>query len=103
MTTNNRRFEAALLEAIDEALISILGESGKGVVYYYLQNSCTLRKENIPENTEVFIEFLNKLFGTGAKLIENTILQNLSRKLGINPEQAKNDKLTDLLRKIKHE
>ncbi|MEM3551660.1 MAG: hypothetical protein QXV01_11290 [Candidatus Bathyarchaeia archaeon] len=100
--TSKREFNTVLIDVVDEALQTILGESGKEVVYYYLKNSYTLRKEDIPENPELFTEFLNKLFGAGTKIIENTILKNLCLKLGIKYNEAKNAKLTDLLREISH-
>ncbi|MEM3703345.1 MAG: hypothetical protein QXX79_02840 [Candidatus Bathyarchaeia archaeon] len=105
LTIDDGRLEAVLIETVDEALQAILGESGKEVVYYYLQNAYALRKENIPENLEAFTEFLNRLFGAGAKLIENTILKNLCHKLGIKPEKAENTKLTEFIKKsiIKNE
>ncbi|MGB9960055.1 MAG: hypothetical protein ACPLKQ_06010 [Candidatus Bathyarchaeales archaeon] len=102
MTTNNKQWDEILLEAVDEALQTVLGESGKEVIYYYFQNSYAIKKEDIPEKPELFIEFLKKLFGVGAELIENTILKNLCQKLGIKPEQAENAKLAEFLRKINH-
>ncbi|MEM0007901.1 MAG: hypothetical protein QXR89_06530 [Candidatus Bathyarchaeia archaeon] len=98
--TSKKEFNTVLIEAIDEALQTTLGESGKEVVYYYLKSSYALRKEDIPENPELFTEFLNRLFGAGAKIIENAILKNLCLKLGIKYEEAKNAKLADFMREI---
>ncbi|MEM3551760.1 MAG: hypothetical protein QXN87_08730 [Candidatus Bathyarchaeia archaeon] len=100
MPIHKKGFNALLLEALDEGLQSTLGESGKTVVYYHFQNSCGVRREGIPEKPEVFSEFLNRLFGFGAKIIEEAILKSLCSKLGIEYEEVKNAKFTDYLRKL---
>ncbi|MEM2103791.1 MAG: hypothetical protein QW717_02720 [Candidatus Bathyarchaeia archaeon] len=100
MPPKENGFGAILLEAIDEALQSTLGESGKTVVYYHFQKNSGVEREDIPEKPEVFIEFLNRLFGFGAKIIEEAIVKSLCSKLGIEYEEAKNAKFTDYLRKL---
>jgi len=93
-------FEVILLEAIDESLKSMLGESGKELVYYQLKNSYGLRRENVPEKPELFAECLYGLFGLGAKIIEATILKNLCVKLKIKYEEKKNAKFADCIKDI---
>lgn len=62
MTKKSLSFKEALIEAVDEGLL-ILGESGREVVYFHLQHSYGLKKENIPENPEIFMGCLRKIFG----------------------------------------
>ncbi len=80
MTKKETLFKEALVEAIDEGLL-ILGESGRDVVYFHLQHSYGLRKENIPDNPEIFAECLRKIFGLGAQVIEKSIIKVLCSKL----------------------
>ncbi len=98
MPSPEKEFEAILLEAIDESLKSMLGESGKELVYYQLKNSFGLRKENVPEKPELFSECLYSLFGLGAKIIEATILKKLCIKLKIKYEENKDIKFADYIK-----
>ena len=99
MAASRSEFNALLFEAVDEGLKAVLGETGKEVVYYHLQSVYGLRKESISEHPETLIEFLNRLFGAGAELIEMVILKKLCLKLGITHETAENIKLIDFIRK----
>ncbi len=80
------RFSRALLEAVDEGLL-VLGSSVKDTVYYYVERSCGLRRERIPERLEDFHSALQGLFGAGAKVIEKLIAQKLYAILGLNFEE----------------
>lgn len=81
-------FKKALLAAIDEGLLT-LGESGKEAIYFHLQNLCSLKREDIPEKPEIFMEGLQKIFGLGAKVIEKAIVKSLYVKLGLGFKEKK--------------
>lgn len=100
MTKKRVSFKEALIEAVDEGLL-MLGESGRDVVYFHLQHSYGLRKENIPENPEIFTECLRKIFGLGAQVIEKSIVKVLCRKLEIEYVENKNYTFTQYLSEIK--
>jgi hypothetical protein len=82
LTKTKKSFNEVLLEAVDEGLL-IIGESGRKAIYFHLQNSYSLRKEDIPDKPEVFVEGLRKIFGLGAQAIEKSIVRCLCDKLGI--------------------
>jgi hypothetical protein len=82
------KFEEVLVEAVDEGLL-MLGESGREIVYYQLQNSYGVEKEGIPNNLEVFTECLKKIFGSGSMSIEQSIIKILYRKIGIEYVEKK--------------
>jgi hypothetical protein len=96
---SKKHLDATVLEALDEGLKSILGESGKKIVYFHLQNSHGLRREEILEKPELLNECLNMLFGYGAKVIENAILKTLSFKLKIKYKE-KNVKFAEYIKDI---
>lgn len=100
---DDKQLRAILIEVVDESLKSVIGESGREVVYYYLQSSYAIRRENIPENLEAFTEFINSFFGLGAKIIEKTIIRNLCLKLGIRTKQMEDVKLTQFIKSIRGE
>lgn len=76
-------FEEALLEAIDEGL-SLLGESSKKAVYFHLEKAFEINRETIPHKIEDFVSALEKIFGTGAKIVEIQIMKCLFKKVGCN-------------------
>ena len=77
-------FEEVLLEAIDDGF-SLLGESGKLAIYFYLEDNYNISKQDIPDRIEYFAEALEAIFGYGAKLLEINIMKNLFRKMGYVP------------------
>lgn len=86
-----------LLEAVDEGLL-ILGESSRKAIYFHLQHTYSLTREDIPDKPNVFAEDLRKIFGDGAKTIEESIVQSLYRKLGTRYTEKKNYRLEDYVK-----
>ncbi|NWG10829.1 hypothetical protein HXY33_03635 [Candidatus Bathyarchaeota archaeon] len=89
MSRPQNLFQQALLEAVDNGLLT-LGESGRKAVYFHLQNIYSLKKEDIADKPEVFAEGLRKIFGVGAAVIEKATVKSLYEKLGIKYEEKKN-------------
>jgi len=85
-----------LLEAVDEGLL-ILGESARKAIYFHLQNGCSLPREDIPDKPEMFAEGLKKMFGAGAKVIEESVVKILYGKLGIEYKERENTCFVDYL------
>jgi hypothetical protein len=75
------KFEEVLLEAIDEGL-SLLGESSKQAVYFHLEKTFKMNRVDIPYRIEEFTDAIEKIFGTGAKIIEIQIMKCLFKKVG---------------------
>jgi len=73
----------SLLEAIDEGL-TILGESSRDAIYFHLQSMVALKREDVPDNLELFAEGLRRIFGEGAKVIEQAVVTSVCKKLKIN-------------------
>ncbi len=61
-------FEELLMEAIDEGL-SLLGESAKQAVYFYLEKTFKMNRLDIPYKIEEFTDEVEKIFGSGAKIV----------------------------------
>jgi len=88
MTQRMEAFKKALMEAIDEGLL-MLGESGREVIYFRLKQSYALKKEDVPGHPEIFVRCLREIFGSGAEVIERTIIRSLHKKLGIEFREKK--------------
>lgn len=78
-------FENFLLEAVDESLSS-LGESSKQAIYYHLEKSFNVKKQEIPIKVEAFIAALERIFGLGADFIESLIMVRLNEKVETSPK-----------------
>ena len=74
-------FEEDLLEAIDEGL-SLLGESSKQAIYFHLEKTFNMNRLDIPYRIEEFIDAIEKIFGSGAKILEIQIMKCLFNKVG---------------------
>ncbi|MEM3737291.1 MAG: hypothetical protein QXJ75_04310 [Candidatus Bathyarchaeia archaeon] len=95
-----KRFNGLLREAIDEGLVSTLGESAAKAVYYHLQKNFAFKNGGTPD-PEAFAEGLEHLFGYGAKFLEKAILKKLYSKAGINFEEKENYTFTDYVNAAK--
>ncbi len=83
----SQKFDGFLIEAIDEALIS-LGEPVKNTVYFQLENSFGIPKNEIPKRIDDFIVIIHKIFGLGASRLELRFMKNLYAKINITVEFA---------------
>jgi len=98
-------FEEVLLEAIDEGL-SLLGESPKHAVYFHLEKTFKMNRLDIPYRIEEFTDAVEKIFGSGAKILEIQIMKCLFKKVGYTfkhyPKQ-KNLTFTEYIAAVKLE
>ena len=76
-------FENLLLEAVDQGL-SVLGESSKLSIYFHLEKSYGVKRQDIPQKTDAFVSAVEKLFGPGAKFIETLVSKGLRERAGLN-------------------
>lgn len=76
-----RDFEKLMLEAVDEGFSS-LGESSKQAIYFHLERSFGIKREEIPDRIGAFTQAIENIFGVGAGCLEVLIMQKLHEKLG---------------------
>ena len=74
------KFDEYLIEAIDEALSS-LGAPVKNTVYFQLENSFNMPKNEIPKQIDEFTDIMHKIFGLGASRLEIKFMKNLHSKI----------------------
>jgi len=68
-------FNNVLLRVIDEQMLQIFGKAGTDVIYAYLANHHSLKREEIPERIDVFVRGLEDYLGSGAHAIETMLLR----------------------------
>ena len=73
-------FNKILLDAIDEALLS-LGELAKTSFYLYLQNEFGLPKHQIPSRIIDFVDALERIFGQASLQLQILIMKCLNEKV----------------------
>lgn len=87
-------FSNILLSAVEEGLSS-LGDSSRQAIFFHLETSFQIKKENIPVNLTEFRDALEGIFGLGARYLERMIARRLHEKLGLEFEDGA---CVDLLR-----
>ncbi len=80
-TIIHEEFENLFLEAVDESLSS-LGDSAKQAIYYHLEESFRLKRQEIPDRIDEFATAMERIFGYGAKLLQIQIMKRLHEKVG---------------------
>jgi len=86
MREKGKDFDKFFIEAVDEGLNS-LGESGRQMIFFHLENSYSSKKHDIPRKPEAFAAALEEIFGEGALILEKLIAKSLYSKLGLNYEE----------------
>jgi hypothetical protein len=87
-------FNRILLAAVEEGLSS-LGDSPKEAIFFHLEVSFKIKKEEIPTNLTEFAKALEEIFGPGASYLQRLIAKRLCEKLDLKLENTEN---LDLLR-----
>jgi hypothetical protein len=69
-------FEAIIIETVDK-IFSSFGPSCKQAIYFQLENTYKIKKQEIPLKIEDFADAIEQIFGIGAKFIEMKIIEVL--------------------------
>jgi len=73
---HSTKFEDVFQDSVEEAL-SCLGESVKKSIYFHLENSFLLSRQDIPSRVKDFSDALELIFGLGARHIELLTMEKL--------------------------
>jgi len=74
--SQNNILDTTLRTAIDDSLSSI-GDSCKQLIYFHLETTFHIKKQEIPQKIDEFASALEEMLGLGAPLIEMKILEAL--------------------------
>ena len=78
---SNRSYQELVLDAVDETF-SALGKTAKQVIYFHLEKTFKICKQEIPCKIEKFTKAIEEIIGPGAKLLEIEIIEKLYKKIG---------------------
>jgi hypothetical protein len=90
-------FKKLLLQTIDENLKQIFRETATHIIYQFLESKYSLKREEIPEKLETFMEGLQEFFRSGVHMIEQSILKELYMILGLKYESREDYRFIDYI------
>jgi hypothetical protein len=99
---SEKKFNNVIVNTVDEELKRIFGETATLVIYGYLENNLSLKREKIAEKIELFSQGLDKFFGSGAYMLEKTIVTNLYSSFGFNYRERKGYTFVDYITELKN-
>jgi len=79
---NEKRYNKITIGAVDYALLGF-GEELKHAFYCHFSSSYQLKREDIPHRLKDFQEALKDSLGTGAKIVERLVAQNIYSRIGL--------------------
>ena len=101
MVEKRKDFNKLVLETVDEKLKRIFGEAATLIIYGYLENNLSLRREEIAEKIGLFSQGIDKFFGSGAYMLEQTILTSLYSSFGLKYKTKKGYSFVDYVTELK--
>ena len=73
-------FKVVIIETVDESLASF-SNLDKQAVYFQLEKTYNIKKEEIPCKMDSFADAIEEMFGIGAKLVEMRIIKALHKRI----------------------
>jgi len=95
-------FKKLLLQTIDDSFKEIFGETATHIIYFYLESNCSLRREDIPDRLEDFMEGLHKFFSKASVTVEHAVLTKLYSSLGLKFERREGQGFVDYVDELKN-
>jgi hypothetical protein len=83
LTKQKHKHDGNALKAIDTTLRKIFGDEATRVIYRYLENRYSLRRDEIVEKIDVFAKGLEEILRSGAYIIEKAILEDIYSSYGL--------------------
>lgn len=91
-----------LLESIDESFKEIFGEMATEIIYDHLEDKYSLKREEIPEKLEVFIEGMEAFFNSSAAwTVEKNVLKNFYSTFGLQYQNEEGRSFIDHVAKLR--
>jgi uncharacterized protein YktA (UPF0223 family) len=87
---------------IEKSLNEVFGEKSASLIYDYIESDHHLKREDIPENLELFFSSLEKMYGFGAKVFKKIVLTKMHTKLGLRYEEKEGYSFSDYVEELKN-
>ncbi len=102
MIDNN--LNKALIDAVDSGLL-VLGENSRMAIYFHLDKTFKIKREEIALKFGEFKKALENIFGQGAEIIKAVITKELQTKLDLDLEEKGDFELAnyvDIIQEIRN-
>ena len=86
---DRKQYLEVYLSSIDRGL-DVFGSNVRLVVYYELEKTFGISREDIPLKPDLFVETIDKLFSVGALTVSRAICKELEASSGIKDLSTKN-------------
>ncbi|MEM2937287.1 MAG: hypothetical protein QXJ63_01920 [Candidatus Bathyarchaeia archaeon] len=83
ITQQKRKESDKVSKVIDRVLRQVFGEEATRLIYLYLESKYSVRRDEIGEKVELFAKGLEDFLNSGAYLIEQKILEDISSNYGM--------------------
>lgn len=97
----SQSFDYALLAAINELLTDIFSEKSVKNIYSTMERVYSLKREDIPDNIQLFESSLESIIGSGHTIIEDLLLEKMYSANGLDYEYKKGYELEDYISELK--
>ena len=77
------KYEEILNRAVDKTLKRVFGHVAANLIYTHLENSYSIKKNEIAENLESFSQAMQEYLNSGATVLEKEILKSFYSGLGV--------------------
>ncbi len=98
------KYEEMLNKAVNKTLNKVFGSAAADIIYTYLENRYSIKKNEVAGKLESFIEAMQEYLNSGATVVEKEILESFYSGLGlyqrIELEGHKNTDFTERLRTL---
>lgn len=71
------KYDEVVLKCIDDVMKEIFGERAALIIYDYLEQCSSLKREDIPEKLDVLMQDLEKLLGSGAVVVKKAVVKKI--------------------------
>ena len=78
-----RKDENKINKIVDSVLRQIFGEQATSLIYEYLENNYSLKRNEVAEKIDLFAKGLEEFLKSGAYTVEKEILENLYSNYGL--------------------
>ena len=101
MASKKNEPHETLQSALNQSLRFVFGESVTTVLCHHLEESYSLKLEDVVEAPKIFVKAIKDVFGEiGAEVVETLLVKDLITKFGIDNEEEINN-LIDCFDKLK--
>jgi len=94
-------FNRVLIEVVNDVINNLLGEPVASIVISHLKRDFSLRIEDIPEKPERFDYAMKDLFRESSHIVEEKIIEELCRRLGLNYRRIEGYSFVDYIKEAK--